>query len=128
MSPYQLPTARTSRQHRIPCGEDDSIDVTINVTDVNEKPVFDATPLVEMRSLRTLSADTTIGAALTATDPENDALTYTLDSGSAATFEIDSNGQLKTKADLNYEADPAIPSSSRSPTARTTTASLNSRQ
>ena len=84
---------------------DATIDVTINVTDVNEKPVFDATPPVEYEIAENTVVDTPIGAALTATDPENDALTYTLDSGSAATFEIDANGQLKTKADLNYEAD-----------------------
>ena len=88
-----------------PAVEDDSIDVTINVTDVNEKPVFDATPPVEYEIAENTVADTPIGAALTATDPENDALTYTLDSGSAATFEVDANGQLKTKAALNYEAD-----------------------
>ena len=88
---------------------DDTIAVTINVTDVNEKPVFDATPPVEYEIAENTVADTPIGAALTATDPENDALTYTLDSGSAATFEIDANGQLKTKADLNYEADSSYP-------------------
>ena len=80
--------------------EDDTIAVAINVTDVNEKPTFDATPPVEYESAENTVADTPIGAALTATDPENDALTYTLDSGSADTFEIDANGQLKTKADL----------------------------
>ena len=83
---------------------DDTIAVTINVTDINEKPVFDATPPVEYEIAENTVADTPIGAALTATDPENDALTYTLDSGSAATFEIDANGQIKTKADLDYEA------------------------
>ena len=81
--------------------------MTITVTDVNEKPTFDATPPVEYEIAENTVADTPIGAALTATDPENDALTYTLDSGSAATFEIDANGQIKTKADLNYEADPS---------------------
>ena len=85
--------------------EDDSIGVTIDVTDVNEKPVFaDDAPITQTVAENT-AADTNIGSALTATDPENDALTYTLDSGSAATFEIDANGQLKTKADLDYEAD-----------------------
>ena len=84
---------------------DDTIDVTITVTDVNEKPVFaDGAPITQTVAENT-AADTNIGSAYTATDPENDALTYTLDSGSAATFEIDANGQLKTKADLNYEAD-----------------------
>ena len=84
---------------------DDTIYVTITVTDVNEKPVFaDDAPNTQTVAENT-AADTNIGSAYTATDPENDALTYTLDSGSAATFEIDANGQLKTKADLNYEAD-----------------------
>ena len=83
---------------------DDTIDVTITVTDVNEKPVFaDDAPITQTVAENT-AADTNIGSAYTATDPENDALTYTLDSGSAATFEIDAIGQLKTKADLNYEA------------------------
>ena len=90
-----------------PAVEDDSIDVTITVTDVNEKPVFaDDAPITQTVAENT-AADTNIGSAYTATDPENDALTYTLDSGSAATFAIDANGQLKTKADLNYEADPS---------------------
>ena len=85
--------------------EDATIAVTINVTDVNEPPQFaDDAPITQTVAENT-AADTNIGSAYTATDPENDALTYTLDSGSAATFEIDANGQLKTKADLNYEAD-----------------------
>ena len=88
-----------------PAVEDDSIAVTINVTDVNEKPVFADDAPISQTVAENTAADTNIGSAYTATDPENDALTYTLDSGSAATFEIDANGQLKTKADLNYEAD-----------------------
>ena len=85
--------------------EDDTIAVTINVTDLNEKPVFAADAPITQTVAENAAADTNIGSAYTATDPENDALAYTLDSGSAATFEIDANGQLKTKADLNYEAD-----------------------
>ena len=84
---------------------DATIAVTINVTDVNEPPQFaDDAPTTQTVAENT-AADTNIGSAYTAADPENDALTYTLDSGSAATFEIDANGQLKTKADLNYEVD-----------------------
>ena len=86
---------------------DATIEVTIGVTDVNEPPKFaeDAPDTLEVAE--NTEAETNIGSAYTATDPENDALTYTLDSGSAATFEIDANGQIKTKADLNYEADPS---------------------
>ena len=83
---------------------DATIAVTINVNDVNEKPVFAADAPITQTVAENTAADTNIGSAYTAADPENDALTYTLDSGSAATFEIDANGQLKTKADLNYEA------------------------
>ena len=88
-----------------PAVEDDSIGVTINVNDVNEKPVFADDASTTQTVAENTAADTNIGSAYTATDPENDALTYTLDSGSAATFEIDANGQIKTKADLDYEAD-----------------------
>ena len=87
--------------------EDATIEVTIEVTDVNEPPAFaDDAPATQTVAENT-AADTDIGSAYTATDPDttNDTLTYTLDSGSADTFEIDANGQLKTKADLNYEAD-----------------------
>ena len=67
--------------------------------------MFAADALITQTVAENAAADTNIGSAYTASDPENDALTYTLDSGSTATFEIDANGQLKTKADLNYEAD-----------------------
>ena len=88
-----------------PAVEDDSIDVTINVTDVNEKPVFDATLPVEYQIAENTVAATPIGAALNATDPDPaDTLTYTLDSDSAATFEIDTSGQIRTKAALDHEA------------------------
>ena len=84
---------------------DATIAVTINVTDVNEKPVFaDDAPTTQTVAENT-TADSNIGSAYTATDDDGDTLTYTLDSGSAATFDIDANGQLKTKADLNYEDD-----------------------
>ena len=84
---------------------DATIAVTINVTDVNEKPQFADDASISQTVAENTAADSNIGSTYTATDPENDALTYTLDSGSAATFEIDANGQLKTKADLDYEAD-----------------------
>ena len=84
---------------------DATIAVTINVTDVNEKPVFaDDAPTTQTVAENT-AADSNISSAYTATDDDGDTLTYTLDSGSAATFDIDANGQLKTKADLDYEDD-----------------------
>ena len=45
-----------------------------------------------------------IGAAIAATDADNDTLTYTLSGADAASFGIDATtGQLKTKAALDYE-------------------------
>ena len=86
-------------------GGTDTIAVTINVTDVNEKPSFTATPPVTFSIAENSSANTNIGTAVGATDPDDgDTLLYSLDSDSAAIFNIDSsNGQLKTKAALDKE-------------------------
>ena len=97
----------------------DSIDVTINVTNVNEAPTFPGTTAT--RSVAENKATgTAIGAAVTATDPDVagtntdvnpddatvDALTYTLGGTDAASFDIVStSGQLQTKAALDYETD-----------------------
>ena len=88
-------------------GGTDTITVTINVTDVNEKPSFNATPPVAFNIAENSSANTNIGAAVGATDPDDgDTLVYSLDNGSAAIFNIDSsNGQLKTKAALDKETE-----------------------
>ena len=87
-------------------GAFDTISVTINVTDLNERPSFPA-------NLRgsTLSVDEntpggrSIGPRLTATDEDSgDYLTYTLDSASDAVFDIDPDkGLLLTEAPLNHE-------------------------
>ncbi len=50
------------------------------------------------------TAGTNIGAAIAATDANNDTLTYTLNGPDASSFGIDNTtGQLKTKAPLDYE-------------------------
>ena len=86
--------------------EDDIITVTINVTDVNEGPKFaDGAPGTQTVAENT-AADTNIGSPYTATDPDStgDTLTYSLGGTDAASFDIDtSSGQLKTKADLDFE-------------------------
>ena len=85
--------------------EDDSI-ASINVTDVNEKPVFADDAPISQTVAENTAADTNIGIAYTATDDDQDTLTYSLGGADAASFAIDdSTGQLKTKADLDYEAD-----------------------
>ena len=87
----------------------DTINVTINVTDIvetipNRAPVFTEGETTTRAVAENTIADTNIGAAVAATDPDNNTLTYTLGGTDAATFDIDStNGQLKTKDTLNYE-------------------------
>ena len=72
--------------------------LTVNVTDVNEPPVFAGD--ITTRSVQENSAvDTDIGSPVTATDPDaRDTLTYTLGGTHGDSFAIDSaTGQLKTK-------------------------------
>ena len=87
--------------------EDDSINVTINVTDVNEGPAFADDAATTLEVAENTAADTNITDGLfTATDPDttNDTLTYSLGGTDAASFAIDtSTGQLKTKAALDHE-------------------------
>ena len=84
----------------------DIINVTIEVTDVNEAPVF-AEESIPFSIAENTAAATNIGDAITATDPDEDVLTYTLGGTGAASFDIDENtGQLKTKAALDFETLP----------------------
>ena len=85
----------------------DSIDVTINVSNVNEAPVF-ANSTATRTIAENTAANNDIGAAFTASDPDSGTtLAYSIPTtGDAAAFSIDtSTGQLKTKNDLNYEDD-----------------------
>ena len=85
-------------------GGSDSIDVTINVTDVNDIPTFtDGTDTTRSIPENTASG-TNIGTPVAATDGDKDTLTYTLGGTDASSFTIVStNGQLKTSAALDYE-------------------------
>ncbi len=86
--------------------EDASIDVTIEVTDVNEKPAFDANALAEVSIAENTAADTGIGAAFEATDPDaaDTSLTYSLGGTDEGSFDIDTaSGQVKTKGALDHE-------------------------
>ena len=83
----------------------DSINVTINVTDVDEThaPVFPGN-----RATRSIAENTpsgvNIGSPVSATDADNDTLTYTLGGTDASSFSIlSSSGQLQTLAPLDYE-------------------------
>ena len=74
--------------------------------DENAAPTFDESPPVTRSVAENTATDTTIGIAVSATDPENDTLTYSLDGTDKTSFAIDtSTGQLKTSAALDHEAD-----------------------
>ena len=87
---------------------DDTITVTILVSNVNEAPEFPSAA-----DSRTIPEDTpvgvNIGTPLMASDDDNDTLTYSLDSSTDAdSFSIDAaSGQLQTKAPLDYETTPS---------------------
>ena len=85
-------------------GGTDEIEVTINVTNVNDAPVFTE----ETGATRSVAEDTDSGTAIgepvSATDGDNDTLTYTLGGTDASSFSIDSStGQLSTSTELDYE-------------------------
>ena len=90
----------------------DSIIVLIEVTDVDEPPMFtDADPVTRSVNENQV-ARYPVGARILAIDPEDKALTYQLDnvpgSTDAASFTIDASGhtagQLRTRAPLDQEA------------------------
>ena len=86
-------------------GLSDSIDVTITVTDVDENlpPEFPSAATTREVAENTVAGED-IGAPVAASDADDAALTYTLSGTDAASFDIDqATGQLKTKADLDYE-------------------------
>ena len=85
-----------------------SLDVTVTVTNVNEPPAFPAE--TDTRTINeNTAAGQNIGPPFPATDPDDgDVLTYTLVGDDPASFDIDeSTGQLRTKADLDYETTPS---------------------
>ena len=86
-------------------GGTDSIAVTINVTDVNEKPSFGISGRVTLSVAEHRVSGTNIGAPFQATDPDSgDTLTYSLQRGDKDAFRIDARtGQLQTHAPLDYE-------------------------
>ncbi len=84
---------------------EDEITVTINVTNVNEAPVFNDGDSITRQVAEKTAAGTNLGNVITATDPDaEDTITYSLGGTDAASFDIVStSGQLKTKAALVYE-------------------------
>ena len=73
-------------------------------TTTNTAPTFTEGASTTRTIAENTSGDVNIGAAVAATDPENDTLTYTLSGTDAASFNIESTtGQLKTSTALDYE-------------------------
>ena len=94
-----------------PADVDDTIRVTITVTDVNEAPAFASAenghPFMVDENTAAGASITEEGGPVVATDVDSgDTLTYTLGGTDAASFDIESTktgGQLQTKAALDYE-------------------------
>ena len=81
----------------------DSINVTINVTDVNDNPSFTDGETTTRSVAENTPSGRDFGTAVGATDPDNDTLTYTLGGADAASFSIvSSSGQLRTRVALSY--------------------------
>ena len=89
-----------------------TVTVTINVTDVNEKPtVSDATTLPIVENAETL----TVGTSFTATDddrigepPTAETTTWSVSGDDASLFEIDVDGQISFKSSPDFEAHATI--------------------
>ena len=85
---------------------DDTIAVTITVTNVNEPPEFPSTETGARSVAENTPASRNIGLPVSATDPDagDTTLTYTLGGADAASFDIvATSGQLQTKAALDHE-------------------------
>ncbi len=84
---------------------EDTIEVTINITDANDPPMF-PTDSMTREIVEGTPANQNIGIPVVATDedPDDPALTYSLGGTDAGSFSIDEGtGQLKTKSVLNYD-------------------------
>ena len=77
---------------------------TVTVTRApNTPPTFNDGPTTTRGVDENTTTNENIGGPVGATDDDSDTLTYSLDATSAASFDIDADGQLRTKADLDYE-------------------------
>ena len=82
---------------------DATVEVTVAVIDVNEPPAFPDTETGQRSVVEGAIAGRSVGAPISATDPEGDTLLYSLQSGGDV-FDIRAaTGQLSTKAELDYE-------------------------
>ena len=86
----------------------DSIDVTVDLNNVNEAPAFADGTVTTLSVDENSAASTKVGSVFTATDPDSgDTLAYSLSGTDAAAFNIGAlTGQIATKTGItyNYEA------------------------
>ena len=88
-----------------PSNASDSITVTVTVADVEETPAFPSNESGSRMVPENTEAGENIGDPVAANDDDNDSLTYILSGDDAESFDIvESSGQLKTKAELDYES------------------------
>ena len=73
---------------------DDSIAITIDVSDLNEHPQFELNA-VTLVVIENTAPGGNVGAPVTANDPDGDTLTYGLEGTDASSFTIDGGGQIK---------------------------------
>ena len=76
---------------------DDSIAITIDVSDLNEHPQFELNA-VTLVVLENTAPGGNVGAKVVANDPDGDTLTYALEGTDASSFTIDGGGQIKVGA------------------------------
>ena len=89
--------------------------LTFTITDnelvapvVNSQPAFDGGDSISRTIAENADAGANVGAAVAATDSEDDVLTYSISGADAGSFTIDgTNGQLKTSAALDHETKPS---------------------
>ncbi len=103
---YEMKSSYSVRVSVAAAGGDDNIDVTINLTDVNDAPVFTEGPTATREFPENTAAGTDIGNPVTATDQDRPAntLSYTLSGTDGDSFSIvQSTGQLTTKSGITYD-------------------------
>ena len=87
-----------------PSGLEDTINVTINITDVDETPVVTVDSDNTARTTNENFTTSAEVATFTGIDEENSTLTWSLSGADSGDFEISSSGVLTFESDPNFEA------------------------
>lgn len=101
---YEIKSVYTVRVTVSDGNRSDSITVTINITDANDDPMFNAGNSTRLTVPENTNPGINIGDPVSATDEDEDPLIYSLIGPDVSSFEIETNsGQLKTKDSLDFE-------------------------